>query len=193
LLSCPSAYADDPPPLPSDFDLPGSPGEETGLQTFGSYPLLYSSQFQTPWAIYDQNTGAVLGDYVTQSNNSGALFFDNSATQVIDSTGAAPAVGTEWDTSDLGIPVTIGVPGELEPLQNFFESDPSGSTQDLFQINFLSDAVLGNYYSTGPTGTLDELIFFTNDVVPILDIPASASTGAATDAATLWSDLTAMF
>lgn len=189
LLTSPAAYADA-APSPVDFELPGSPGVDSPIQQFGLCPLYCTGQFDTPWTIYDQNTGDVLGDYETHASNLQALFLSSSSEQVIDSTGAAPAVGSLWNMSDLGIPVFFGpVAGLFEPLQNFYESDPTGVMQDLFQINFGSAAVFGNYFSTGPTGTLDELIFLTNYVVPILDIPAAAST----DAGSLWSDIAAMF
>lgn len=189
LLTSPSAHADA-VPSPVDFELPGSPGVDTPIEQFGLCPLYCTGQFDTPWTIYDQNTGDVLGSYVTHASNLQALFLSNSSEQVIDSTGAAPAVGSLWDMSDLGIPVFFGpVAGLFEPLQNFYHSDPTGVVQDLFQINFGSAAVFGTYFSSGPTGILDELIFFGNTAVPIFDIPATA----ATDAGSLWSDIAAMF
>lgn len=189
LLSSPAAYADE-APSPVDFQLPGSPGVDTPIQQFGACPLYCTGQFDTPWTIYDQNTGDVLGSYDTHSDNLQALLVSSSSIQVIDSAGAAPAVGSLWNMSDLGIPVFFGpVAGLFEPLQNFYQSDPTGAIQDLFQINFGSAAVFGNYFSTGPTGILDELIFFGNTVVPILDIPAAA----ATDDGSMWSDIAAVF
>lgn len=198
LLTSPGAYAATLPPSPADFTFPGSPGPWTAFQSFGLYPLYYTSQYETPWTVYDQDTGAVLGNYATEANTLTALFVSNTSVQVVDSTGDAPLAGTLLNTTELGIPVFVGVPGQFDPVQNFYESDPTGAVRDLFQINIGSAAIFGNYFSTGPTGTFDELIFFSNYVVPIIDIPAAGATMAASgadlgDVGTLWSDFAALF
>jgi hypothetical protein len=79
-------------------------------------------------------------------------------------------------------------------LQNFYELDPTGTTQDLFQVDVFG-AGLGNYISTGPAGLLDELTVegIGNFALPLFDIPATASTAAATETGALLADLAAMF
>lgn len=215
LLNGAVAYAEGPPGLPfglqpyPDIIPPGSPGEPTDSAISGIPYLLWTNQETVPYSIDDIGTGA-FGDYVANQeitsalgiplnlpDNPGLAFFQNDWAQVIDSTGTAPAVGTVFDDSTFAIPlfspITFNV-GALPVLQNFYESDPTGTTQDLFQIDILS-AGLGNYISTGPAGILDELtvVGIGNFAIPILDIPASASSGAATDAGALLPDLAAMF
>ena len=176
--------------------------------------LLWNNQETVPYTITEAYKG-VIGDYVANQENSAALafplnvadnpegaFFQNEWLQVIDSTGAAPAVGTVFDDSQFAIPlfVPLDVSVSIVPLpvlQNFYESDPTGTTQDLFQVGIGLTAV-GDYISSGPAGLLDELTFqgfinLPNFAIPILDIPASASTAAATDGGSLLSDLTAIF
>jgi hypothetical protein len=215
LLSSPVAYADGPPPLPfglqpfPDIFPPGSPGEPTDSEVSGIPYLFWDNQETVPYSIADINP-LQFGDYVANQEISTALgfningaffpnyaFFSNDWMQVIDSTGAAPAVGTVFDESTFAVPIISPGPPFLFPLpvlQSFYESDPTGTTQELFQIDILNVG-LGNYISTGPAGLLDELTVegIGNFAIPILDIPASASTGAATDAGALLPDVAALF
>lgn len=215
LLNTPVAYADGPPRLPfglqpfPDIGIPGTPGEPTDSAISGIPYLLWTNQETVPYSIDNIDTGA-FGDYVANQeitsalgiplnlpDNPGLAFFQNDLAQVIDSTGAAPAVGTVFDESTFAIPlfspITLNI-AALPVLQNFYESDPTGTTQDLFQIDILS-AGLGNYISTGPAGILDELtvVGIGNFALPIFDIPATTSAAVATDGGSLLSELAAMF
>jgi len=215
LLDTPVANADGPPPLPfglqpfPDIFPPGTPGDPTDSTISGIPYLLWTDQETVPYSIDDIGT-LQFGDYVANQENTAALgipvnlpdnfalaFFQNDWLQVIDSSGAAPAVGTVFDDSAFSIPlfspITLNL-AALPVLQNFYESDPTGTTQDLFQIDIFNVG-LGDYISTGPAGLLDELTVegIGNFAIPIVDIPASASTAAATDAGSLLPDLAAMF
>lgn len=172
LLAGGVAHAD-PPPVPGDFSPPGSPGMPIDVVETDVLPLYRILQQNIPYTIYGQTAPDVLGDYVTKVNGTWTLFFDYGTMQVTDSTGAAPAVGTVWDTLDVGFPLSVsGVAGHINVWQNFYEGDPDGSVRDLLQFNVISAPVIGNYFSSGPDGLLDELILFGNQVVPIIDIPA---------------------
>lgn len=170
LITSPMAYATDPPPVPA----PGPPGIEgtpTDVQV-SSVPYLYNFvQENDPYTIFDQ-ADHVVGAYDTKDTSFvvGLLplvgVINNSAV-VTDSTGAAPAVGTEYDGSGVFYELLLGGPG-LPLIQNTVMSSPDGTSADWLWSDPL-DA--GNYFSTGPTGILDELSFF-GTVVPIIDIPA---------------------
>lgn len=215
LLNSPLAYADEPPPLPfglqpfPDIFPPGSPGEPTDSELSGIPYLFWNNQETVPYSIADLNP-IQFGDYLANEEVSTALgfningaffpnyaFFSNDWMQVIDSTGAAPAVGTVFDESTYAVPIVSPGPLLIYPLpllQNFYESDPTGTTQDLFQIDVFT-AGFGNYISTGPAGILDELTVegIGNFAIPILDIPFTTPTAAVEDAGSLWSDIAALF
>lgn len=216
LLNNPVAYADQPPGLPfglqpyPDIVPPGSPGEPTGSEVSGIPYLLWNNQETVTYSIIDGYTRELMGEYVAKQDDSvglpltlnGSYFQDfgllqNDSLQVIDSSGAAPAVGTEFGYSGVTIPLFNPITLNIWPmpvLQDYYESDPTGTTQELFQINLFGTAV-GNYISSGPNGLLDELTYIGFGVfaIPILDIPAAASTAAVADAGSLWSDFAATF
>lgn len=215
LLNSPLAYADEPPSLPFGIERypyispPGNPGEPTDSEVSGIPYLLWNNQETVPYTITEAYKG-VVGEYIANQDNSLALpvtlngsyspgigLFLNEWLQVIDSTGAAPAVGTVFDDSAFAIPVFNPVEIITPPLpilQNFYESDPTGTTQDLFQVGFFP--AVGNYISIGPAGLLDELTFQGVPIdfaIPILNIPFTAPTAAVEDAGSLWSDIAALF
>lgn len=201
LLNSATAHADQQFPVPPyeiDVSPPGnaSPIDE---QTTGLPPFYFNTEGTVHYVIRDPE-GGVVATYDAHENVDSVvlpLSLTNSVTQVIDTTDGAPAVGTLWDTAQLAIPIFISAPGFISfpILHNFYESDPTGVTQDLFRIDPL---YFGNYFSTGPEGTLDELVFFApfpggTFAIPLFDIPATASTADATDIGALWSDIAAMF
>ena len=172
LITSAPAYATDPPPVPSFFDFvpPGEMGNPTNVQD-SSFPYLYNFlQENNPYTIYDQ-TSHVVGTYETQETSGivgllPLLGFSHDYQVVTDSTGEAPDVGTVWDRTAFA---TLALPGPAQALfANSFMSSPDGTSSDMFGI--LQGAV-DNYFSTGPTGILDEVGFF-GTWVPIIDIPA---------------------
>lgn len=201
LPNSPVAHADQPFQFPDLTDM-SPPGNEvpTDVQTSVLPPWYWTSQGTVQYTIIDPNTGHVGATYDATENNEAFLFasFENNITQVTDTTAGAPAVGTLWDDSGFSIPIVIGTYVLQWPvLGNDYESDPTGTTRDFSSIDL--GVQLGNYFSTGPAGTLDELTFqgpgfpFIPFAIPILDLPAAASTAAATDAGSLWSDIAALF
>ena len=197
LLDSPVAHADQPFQFPS-IDV-GPPGNEvpTDVQTSGLFPLYWTTQGTVEYAIIDPS-GHGGPTYDATENDQFLLYgsVEHTMTQVIDTTPGAPAVGTLWDSSGFSIPIILGTYVSTWPvLGNAYESDPTGTTQDFFSINL--GIQLGNYFATGPAGTLDELTFQGPGIfpfaIPLLDIPAAASTATATDPGTLWSDIAAMF
>lgn len=199
LLSGPVAHADQPFQFPDLTDI-SPPGNEvpTDVQTSGLFPLYWTTQGTVEHAIIDPYTGHVAATYDATVNNEFLLYgsVENAMTRVIDTTAGAPAVGTLWDGSGFSIPFVIGTyVSALPVLGNDYESDPTGTTRDFFSIDL--GVQLGNYFSTGPAGTLDELTFQGAGIfpfaIPILDIPAAASTAAAADFSTPWSDIAAIF
>lgn len=169
LISSPMAYAD-PPPVPAPGP-PGIEGNPTILED-SSFPYLYNFlQENIPYTIYDQSDH-VIGAYDVKDTGGivGLLPLfgvDDSSAVVTDSTGAAPAVGTEFDGTAL---FSVIAPGGYaqEIVGNSFMSSPDGTSSDLFGI--LPGDAIGNYISIGPTGLLDEVGFF-GTWVPIIDIP----------------------
>ena len=168
LISSPMAYAD-PPPVPpvNPFDVfipPGDEGFPTDIQV-SSIPYLYTFHTENiPYTVFDQGQN-IVGTYdIHQTGQIAGLLPEiglvDESNVVTDSTGAAPAVGTEWDTTDLGL---------LYPQFVFFEnmsmSSPDGTSADLFVL-----LDVANYFSSGPTGLLDELGFL-GTWVPIIDTP----------------------
>ena len=166
LISSPMAYADPPPVNPFNvFIPPGDEGYPTDIQV-SSIPYLYTFHTENiPYTVFDQGQN-VVGTYdIEQTGQISGLLPEiglvDESDVVSDSTGAAPAVGTEWDGTALGL---------LFPQFDFFVqnsmSSPDGTSADLF---VLLD-VVGNYFSTGSAGIVDELDFF-GTWVPIIDIP----------------------
>lgn len=168
LISSPTAYAD-PPPVPpvNPFDVfipPGDEGFPTDTQV-SSIPYLYTFHTENiPYTVFDQGHN-VVGTYdIHQTGQIAGLLPEiglvDESNVVTDSTGAAPAVGTEWDATGLGL---------LFPQFDFFEnmsmSSPDGTSADLFVL-----LDVANYFSSGPAGIVDEL-GFPGIFVPIIDIP----------------------
>lgn len=200
LLDTPVAHADNPFQFPDLTDI-GPPGNEVPIdvQTSGLFPLYWNTQGTVEYAIIEPS-GHAGPTYDATVNNEffllGAL--ENTMTQVTDTTAGAPAIGTLWEGFGFSIPIFTGMYVLQWPvLGNAYESDPTGTTQDFFSLDV--GVQLGNYFSTGPAGTLDELTFqgpgfpFIPFAIPILDIPATASTAAATDTGSLLPDLATLF
>lgn len=196
----PVAHSDNPFQFPDLTDI-GPPGNEVPIdvQTSGLFPLYWTTQGTVEYAIIEPS-GHAGPTYDATVNNEFLLLgsLENSMTQVTDTTAGAPAVGTLWDGSGFSIPIFLGMyPIQWPVLGNAYESDPTGTIRDFFQLDV--GVQLGNYFSSGPAGTLDELTFsgpgfpFFPFAIPILDIPATASTGAATDAGALLPELAALF
>jgi hypothetical protein len=168
-ISSPMAYAD-PPPVPSPFDFlpPGQEGNPTIIED-SSVPYLYNLfQQNDPYSIFDQ-ANHLVGDYDVKETAAVVgllplLGFNNDSEVVTDSTGAAPAIGTEWDQAAL-----FSAPGgyPLALIADSSSSSPDGTSANLLEIPL---ADIGNYFSSGPTGLVDELSLF-GTVVPIIDIP----------------------
>ncbi|WIM88123.1 hypothetical protein PT015_00935 [Candidatus Mycobacterium wuenschmannii] len=199
LLGGPVARADDTGPIwPFGVipyvDLPGSAGTPTDSDVSGIPLLLATTQQTVPYSILDEYTQQLLGSYDAKENDAVALFVLNDWSQVIDSAGAAPADGTLFDHSALFLPTIGPFTPEVTYLplvQNYYELDPTGTTQDLFGFGIVGNGV-ENYISIGPAGTMDELIV-QGFVFPIFDIPATASTGAAIDGGASLFDLSNLF
>lgn len=171
LITSAPAYATDGPPVPSVLDAspPGYEGNPTNVED-SSIPYLYNFvQENDPYTIYDQ-ADHVVGAYEVKDTGQivGLLPFVgvvNSSAVVTDSTGEAPAVGTEYGGTAFASIVALG--GYAQALiGNSVMSSPDGTSADLLYIG-----AVDNYFSTGPTGLLDELGFF-GTWVPIIDIPA---------------------
>lgn len=177
-LSSPTAFAtDDPLPTPSllDFGPPGFVGDPTTTIESSSIPYLYNFYEQIlPYTISDGAT--VTGAYDTK-DTSGVIgllpliAFSSDSQVVTDSTGNAPAVGTEWNGIALGSAALPG-PAQLAFVDNSMTS-PDGTSANI--VEFFGQ--FGNYFSTGPTGTIDELDFF-NTWLPIIDTPAATAMSA---------------
>lgn len=195
LIASPTAYATDPPPVPSLLDLAPPGFRDPHVIEDISFPYLYNFFVANDtYTIYDH--ADVLGEYGAKETGFvvglvPVIGLAGNSVVVTDSTGAAPAVGTEWDGTALGL---------FTPQLDFYHyahmSSPDGTSASLFEI-----LGVGNYFSTGPTGTLDELGFF-GTWVPVIDTPASAAMstgldmgdlGGLTDLGALWSDAFSVF
>jgi hypothetical protein len=198
-LAGPAACADDTGPIwpfgPIPYvTLPGSAGIPTDSEVSGIPLLLSTTQQTVPYSILDDYTQQVLGSYDAKEDNVAALFVLNDLSQIMDSSGAAPADGTVYDSSELALPMIGPFTPEITYLplvENYYELDPTGTTQDLFGFGIVGNGV-ENYISTGPAGVMDELIV-QHFVFPIFDIPATASSGAAIDGAASLFDLPNLF
>lgn len=196
LASAAAAYAAD-LPSPSDFSPPGYGSTPTNVIETDYGPYYSDIQEDIHQTIYGTYPD-VVGSYDTHGHYVTTLFSEDDTTQVTDTTGAAPAVGTVWDYSDFHTLILYPDPAQWPWEQNYYEYDPStGLTQDLFSFNWQSLGTFENYFSSGPDGTLDEFIVF-NHVIPIFDFPAPsaaelAGAGDVGDFSTMWSDLAALF
>lgn len=191
LLNGPMAYADDAATLPiPPFDpnhcascfLPGTGGDWTNVD-YSGFPL---------WEIqYDQTYTLPDGSYeihVFQDPYNGPPepWFDYSSAQVISSDGVAPPVGTEWTGGDVQIP-SWGFEYGL------FEYSALTTPAGMLDILHSLQAPWANEFYEGPAGTFD---YWVNGVgtghetvTAIIDMPATASSGAAADFSTLWPEL----
>lgn len=185
-----TAYADSLPPLPvppfaNETFFPsaseGLPTDVTGI------PGLYTTE-NIPWQLID-------GSFVTQHTEFGSQpYLWDFSDKVTDSTGVAPAVGTEWANSALAVPVPVppGVIGGLQTIPIAIFQYSSLTTPDGTAQNFISPmfSFANNYYD-GPAGQFDYLVFPNGTSIPIIDAPADTSAAAATEAGSFWSDLIA--
>lgn len=193
LLSSPLAYAQ--PAVPTSNDIffpPGGGGTPTDVDEVTS--ALYTSiKENVPYTIYQDGTVNVIGNYqvVRDYEALGGFgpIYENNLQQAFDGTGTAPTDGTIWEQTSAGMQFGIG---RINFFENFYTSDPNGATQDLFQIDFLTNPLVANYYSSGPDGIFDVLLFPGGVHVPIIDIPAAETMTASVDPGdfgALWSDL----
>ncbi|WIM88019.1 hypothetical protein PT015_00330 [Candidatus Mycobacterium wuenschmannii] len=181
LINSPLADATtDPPPVPSllDFGPPGSEGYPTTIEA-SSIPFIYNFEDQTvPYSISENAT--TVGTYDTHEVGGvvGLLPFlaltENSAV-VTDSTGLAPTVGTEWNGVAFGSGALPG-PAQLAFIDSYMSS-PDGSSANIFELF----GQIGDYFSTGPTGTVFEVDIF-NTWLPIFDTQAVTAMSTGLDA-----------
>ena len=197
LLTSPVAHAE--PTVPSSNDIffpPGGPGTPTDVDeiTGGLYTSIKEN---IPYSIYQPGGVNVIGNYEVARDYEAlggvGPIFENNLQQAFNSSGAAPADGTVWEQTAAGLQFGIS---RVNFFENFYTSGPTGSTQDLFQIDFLTNPVFANYYSSGPDGTLDEWLFPGGVHIPIIDIPGADSMTAnfdPGDGSELWPDLAGLF
>jgi hypothetical protein len=188
MLASPAAYADDvatlpiPPWDPSHGDpifLPGTGGDWTNVEYVGS-EIQYDQTYTLPDGSYEIH--AVQDPY----NAFPEPWFDYGSEQVISSEGVAPPVGTELTGGDVQIP-SWGFEYGL------FEYSTLTTSAGMVDIVQSLQAPWANEFYSGPAGIFD---YWVNGVgtgqetvTPIIDMPATASAGAAADFSTLWSDL----
>jgi hypothetical protein len=196
LLASPTAYADDvatlpiPPIDPFNVSVNGPlspPAVAAGPMTneesstiFDGHQLQYDVALTLSHGSYETHqVDAVYGVPET--------YFEHDSTVVTASEGVAPAVGTEWDNSYFWLP---SWPYSLELYVNNSMTTSAG-TVDVFtpqNIPLLSE--WSNEFYKGPAGIFDDIVSANGaTAIPIIDIPATASTGAAADLGTLWSEL----
>jgi hypothetical protein len=162
------ANTDDVPLPPSPFELQ-PPGETTGppmnFQEFGTQPDFYFAQGDYPYEIFpdDETSGTPVGTYSVHESVSNFLGTDSKEDVVFDSTGAAPADGTVYDTTLSGV-VNLFGGGAFE--SNYSISGPD-ETKDLFEYFF---GLVTNYFSSDSSGVFDTLYLF-GAQIPLLDIP----------------------
>jgi hypothetical protein len=193
LLASPAAFADDvatlpvppfDPPSGSSFYLPpGTGGDWTNVEdsNFPLYEVQYDQAYTVPDGSYEIH--GVQEPYGGPPEPA----FNYSSEQVISSDGVAPAVGTEWNYEQFQIP-SFGF--EYGIFENTSLTTPAG-TVDAFE--WLQYPPWANDFYNGPAGIFDYLV---TDIgtpeqtaIPIIDIPADASSGAAAEFSTLWADL----
>jgi hypothetical protein len=191
LLNSPAAHADVLPTLPvPPFDpnnddplgLPGTGGDWTNVQDSGfpSYEVQYDQTYTIPDGSYEiQGVQEPYGGPPEP-------WFNYDSAQVISSDGVAPAVGTEWNGETFQIP-SFGFEYGL------FENTSLTTSAGMVDAFESLQAPWANEFYSGPAGIFD---YWVNGVgtpnitaIPIIDMPATASTAAAADFSTLWSEL----
>jgi hypothetical protein len=187
--------------IPSNvYGPPGGGGVAFDHVEGGMPPLYDTTTEKVPYTLYLDNTATEIGHYTIARDYTfaGLLpFYQDDHQVVIDNDGAAvdPSVGTEWDQSSSGLSFGIA---RVNFYENFYAHDPTaGVTQDLLKIDFLTQAVMGNYYSDSPEGTVDVFNFFGVEI-PVINTTGEPIASAAADLAgvgdlgTLWSDFLAL-
>jgi hypothetical protein len=189
LLAGPAAHADDVATLPiPPFDplygnaifLPGAGGDWTNVQNSGypSYEVQYDQAYTLPDGNYEIH--GILEPYPGDPYTT----FSSGSEQVISSEGVAPAVGTEWTGESFVIPAF----GDQFSIFANSSLTTSAGTVDLF--TWQQAPVWANEFYSGPAGIFDDIVNYNaSTAIPIIDLPATASTGAAADFGTLWSEL----
>jgi hypothetical protein len=196
LLASPSAYADDVATLPvPPFDPTGAfnvsgilapPAGGVGSETppeYSTIPGGFQLQYDETWPLsggsYETHQ---LDDVYGLPEN----YFEHDSTVVTASEGVAPPVGTEWDTSIFSLPSW----GYSQELFINHSLTTSAGTVDVFTPQYIPLlAAWSNEFYNGPAGIFDDLVSNNGAaVIPIIDIPATASTAAAADFGTLWSE-----
>lgn len=182
------------------FFPPGGGGPVIDHEEGGIPPFYDTITEKIPYTLYLDGSTDEIGHYTVARDYqfAGPLpFFQDDHQVVIDNDGAAvdPALGTEWDQSSAGLSFGIS---RINFFENFSVNDPAaGTTQDLFQIDFISGPVAGNYYADGPDGTLDVFNWF-GTVIPIINTTGEPIAVAAPDLVggdgldTLWSEFLAL-
>jgi hypothetical protein len=172
----------DPPSGASFYLPPGTGGDWTNVEDSGfpSYEVQYEQAYTVPDGSYEiQGVQEPYGDFPEDA-------FSSSSEQVISSDGVAPAVGTEWNYEQYLIPAFGNEYGIFENTS----LTTSAGTVDAFES--LQSPWANDFYS-GPAGTFDYLVYDVGTpeqtAIPIIDMPATASTAAVADFSTLWSDL----
>jgi hypothetical protein len=187
-------------PSPGVFFTPGGPGPVIDHEEGGVPPFYDTITEKTPYTLYLDGTTDEIGHYTVARDYlfAGLLpFYQDNHQVVIDNDGAAadPAIGTVWDQSSAGLSFGIS---RINFFENFSLSDPAaGTTQDLFQIDFITGPVAGNYYADGPDGTVDVFNWF-GTAIPIINTTGEPIAVAAPDLVggdgldTLWSEFLAL-
>lgn len=207
-----NARADEPPPLPVPLEsfiapqhlvpqqaTPVSAANEGGSQIPGLYNG-YHADVTYNFTDADTNeSGEYTAHVVNQTFGGwpipGFPFYTENAENVLDSSGAAPVVGTSWSDSTLGISFMPPVVSQTSFYDDQQLVTPALTAEAFHSVGMAPAAVyetvhyadgslvsyywdpsfISNYFSTGPAGTLDELIFFGQYVVPVMDIPAATT------------------
>jgi hypothetical protein len=196
LLASPAAYADDVatlPELPFDpFDprnvngplAPPGLAESTTNEEWSTIPGGEQLQYDQAWTLSDGSyeTHQIGDEYFDPED-----YFEHDSTVVTASDGVAPPVGTEWDTSVFWIPSW----GYSQEIAINYSMTTSAGTVDVFSPQYIPLlAAWSNEFYNGPAGIFDDLVARNGTaVIPIIDIPAITSPGAAADFGTLWSEL----
>jgi len=172
----------DPPSGASFYLPPGTGGDWTNVQDSGfpSYEVQYDQAYTLPDGSYE------IQGFQEPYNGPPGDGFLSASEQVISSDGVAPAVGTEWNYEQYLIPAFGNQYGIFENTS----LTTSAGTVDAFES--LQSPWANDFYS-GPAGTFDYLVYDVGTpeqtAIAIIDMPATASTAAAADFSTLWSEL----
>ena len=109
-------------------------------------------------------------------------FYRDDTETVTDSSGAAPPVGTTWESTTFGFNYNIGsLPWSWIPYLNYSTTSPTGTADISVFQPFGHDLAFENQYFSGAEGTFDYVVFGNGDPIPVIDIPAAASSSAAAD------------